>query len=198
MKLEPIVDGFSTTDGAFDPKLMRALKEWFATATVWHTVKFQGRILQATLLDGLNCQALLKMAMALKSQLRLSRPALVLENIWAWKYNEQVEAPAYNSSFNEPSPDIMAAIWVDGGEDGEGLELVKGTRKHFIKRQRSRIVLWGSDWTGAFVVRKDQKGLVQYKDRRVDLMMSFRRSLGLKLYPGLTESRRWSAPQKGA
>ena len=192
MQLEPIVDGFSITDGAFDPGLMRALKEWFVRATVWHTV-IQGRILQATLLDGLNCQAVVNMARALKSQLR--RPTLVLENIWAWKYHDHVDAPmAYNNSFNEP-PDLMAAIWVDGGE-GEGLELVKGPRKHFIKRQGNRIVLWGSDWTGV-AVRKE-KGLVQYKDRRVDLMMSFRRSLGLKLYPGLTESRRWSAPQKGA
>ena len=184
LQIKPMVNGFSVTDGAFDDGLIRALKDWFSKATIWHTPKWR-HVLEASLLDGLNCDAVLNMAMALKDQLGNH---LVLENVWAWKYMHNDPSSAYNTS-HESKAQILAAIWVDEGHETEGLQLIKGQQKQFIQRQPNRLVLWGADWTGMVHVKGGRN--IPYFDRRVDLLMSFERTLGLKLYPGLSESKRW-------
>ena len=195
LQIEPL-DGFRTIDGAFNRTLMKGLTEWFSKATIWHTPKFQGRILQASLLDGLNCEAVLNIAMALKSQ--FSSRFFVLENIWAWKYNEYISTPipVHNNSWYEFAPDVLALLWVGDGKEIEGLELSSEDKQHFIQRQENRMVLWTPEWNGtirAAETRKDTTKVAGYAARRVDLLMSFRKSLGLKMYPGLTEqNQRWS------
>ena len=177
---------------------MKGLTEWFSKATVWHTPKFQGRILQASLLDGLNCEAVLNIAMALKSQFS---SFFVLENIWAWKYNEYISTPipVHNNSWYEFAPDVLALLWVGDGKEIEGLELSSEDKQHFIQRQENRMVLWTPRWNGtirAAETRKDTT-VAGYAARRVDLLMSFRKSLGLKMYPGLTEqNQRWKIQKR--
>lgn len=188
LQIEPL-DGFTTIDDAFNGTLMMGLKEWFSRATIWHTPKFQGRILQASLLDGLNCEAVLNIAMALKSRFS----GLVLENIWAWKHNEYISpTPVHNGSWYEFAPDVLALLWVGGGNEIEGLELSSDNKQHFIQRQENRMVLWTPQWNGTIRAAADTI-VAAYAARRVDLLMSFRKSLGLKKYPGLTEqNQRWS------
>ncbi|CAK9040163.1 Hypothetical protein (Fragment) [Durusdinium trenchii] len=177
--IDPLVDSFSVTDGILNSSLVEALADWFAEATIWHAPHLQGQLLQASLLDGLNCEALMSVASGFKSQLR----TLVLENMWAWKLNAMDTHPPVrvysNSQFG--APDLLLLFWVSDGEESEGLELTRSKRRHFIQRRKNRVVLWGPEWIGALHFGRAQS---EYRAKQVDLIMSFRKSFGHKLYPG--------------
>ncbi|CAE7197434.1 rskn-1 [Symbiodinium natans] len=201
--VEDTGQGVVMVDRVLQPEAAERIWRWMAQATIWHAPKWDGSVLEASLLDGLNCEALLSLVQALCSLKLVQSMAgrhgaqLVVDDMWAWKYDpalNSVSVPIEAGSWSGDPPDLLAALSLsrEPGPD-DGIRLERGTEKRFLPRRQNQLVLWTRAWKGGASLSMDKD--VRYEHRPVDLFVAFRKSLGHKVYPGWTAhmSTRWPA-----
>ncbi|CAE7774913.1 rskn-1 [Symbiodinium sp. CCMP2592] len=197
---------FLVVDRVLRPEVADQLQTWLAQATIWHSPK-DGGILQASLLDALNGEGLIELIKAfgaceqVQSVLHKHHGAkLVLDDMWAWKYDlswRNPSLPVESDSWVGSAPDVLAVVSFKETGAEDGWSFARGSEKHFIPRRQNQLVLWTA-WKGGWSLSMAQNMDVRYEDRPVDLFLGFRKSLGHKVYPGLTAhtSTRWPAAAK--
>lgn len=117
-----------------------------------------------------------------------------------WKYDLawiNPSLPIQADSWSGSGPDVLAVVSFKETGAADGWRVARGSEKRFIPRRQNQLVLWTA-WKGGWSLSMAQDMDVRYEDRPVDLFLGFRKSLGHKVYPGLTAhtSTRWPAAAK--
>eukprot|EP00930_Biecheleria_cincta_P015603 TRINITY_DN12956_c0_g1_i1.p1 TRINITY_DN12956_c0_g1~~TRINITY_DN12956_c0_g1_i1.p1 ORF type:complete len:1182 (+),score=143.87 TRINITY_DN12956_c0_g1_i1:64-3546(+) len=193
-------NGFAVADEVLRRPALEDLAFWMARATIWHSSLDEGRVLQASLFDGLNCDMLLQIAQEIASikspvaprfdiQSSQNSPRLVLEDVWAWKYEAGSFRVLEKKLYSADPPDLLACMWLTAPASGvplQGLQL----SKQFVAYKQNRLIMLTAEERGTLRAGSWQS---DFRNRRIDLIFTFRKSVGHPVYPGLSRytSTRW-------